>query len=445
MSSHSHFFMIGAASLLLTASLAAQIQLSPNPKPPPPDESQAVSAGPSAAAAWDPSLSPAERAITVLRKQIAAAPNSHSAYAELAIALARRARETSDTAYYQQAEEAIARSLAIRTDNFEALKARAWVLLGRHEFAKALEVATRLNQQRPDDVMVYGFLTDANVELGNYKQAEAAAQWMLDLRPGNLPALTRAAYLRELFGDLNGSLDLMNMAYNQTQFTENEERAWILSQIAHLQLAAGQYRPAEQALQLALRQFPDYHYALGNLGRVRMAEKRYNDAAELFARRAKRAPHAENLFELGAALQLAGRKDEARRVFAEFEAKALKESLIADNSNHELVFYYADFADQPAEALRIAQAEYGRRKDVFTSHALAWALYRNGQFADARRVIDGALAVGVRDSSIFYHAGLIAAKLGDQKAAGEFLRKSAELNSTSSGDAQLALAQLPGR
>ena len=31
---------------------------------------------------------------------------------------------------------------------------------------------------------------------------------MLDLRPGNLPGLTRAAYLRELFGDLDGSVEL---------------------------------------------------------------------------------------------------------------------------------------------------------------------------------------------------------------------------------------------
>ena len=77
------------------------------------------------------------------------------------------------------------------------------------------EEAKKLNKRMPDDVMIYGFLTDANVELGNYKDAETAAQSMLDLRPGNLPALTRAAYLRELFGDIDGSLELMNMAYNR--------------------------------------------------------------------------------------------------------------------------------------------------------------------------------------------------------------------------------------
>ena len=64
-------------------------------------------------------------------------------------------------------------------------------MLGRHEFTAALEAAKKLSQKMPDDVMLHGFLTDANVELGNYKEAEVAAQWMLDLKPGNTPGLTR--------------------------------------------------------------------------------------------------------------------------------------------------------------------------------------------------------------------------------------------------------------
>lgn len=80
------------------------------------------------------------------------------------------------------------------------------MLLGRHEFAEALALARTLSEQVPDDLLVYGFLTDAHAELGQYKEAEEACQWMLDLRPGNIPALTRAAYLRELFGDIEGAI-----------------------------------------------------------------------------------------------------------------------------------------------------------------------------------------------------------------------------------------------
>ena len=62
----------------------------------------------------------------------------------------------------------------------------------------------------PDDVLVYGFLVDGYTELGRYADAEKAAQWMLDIRPGNVPALTRASHLRELFGDHEGAVELMD-------------------------------------------------------------------------------------------------------------------------------------------------------------------------------------------------------------------------------------------
>ena len=110
-----------------------------------------------------------------------------------------------------------------------------------------LEEAQKLNKKMPDDVMVWGFLTDANVELGNYKDAENAAQWMLNLRPGNLPALTRAAYLRELFGDPEGALELMQMALDSTPPSEVEDRAWITTQMAHLKLAEGKTEQAEES------------------------------------------------------------------------------------------------------------------------------------------------------------------------------------------------------
>ncbi len=100
--------------------------------------------------------------------------------------------------------------------------------------------------------MTYGFLTDANVELGNYKDAETACQRMLDLRTGNLPGITRAAYLRELFGDVDGSLELMNMAFQSTPPTQAEDGAWILTQMAHLDLTIGNLDQSEKLLHQAL-------------------------------------------------------------------------------------------------------------------------------------------------------------------------------------------------
>jgi tetratricopeptide (TPR) repeat protein len=360
---------------------------------------------------------PAETAIEKAQAEVAKHPDHAAYYNVLAMAYARRAREISDVQYYAKAEETLKRSFALAPDNYDGLKTQAWLELGRHEFAKALETATKLNLKVPDDVIVYGYLADANTELGNYKEAVAAAQWMLDLRAGNIPGLTRAGYQRELHGNIPGALELMQMAYGSTPSAETEDRAWLLTQMAHLSFIAGDRSKAEGYANGALAIFPDYHYALGTLAQVRIAQKRYDDAVTLLRKRYAGAPHAENLFALAEALELAGHTEEASKAFAEFERKSLAETNIADNSNHELIAYYVDDAHQPKKALEVAQREIARRRDVFTLDCYAWALAANGEYAAANAQIQKALQVGVKDPKILAHASFIAEHLSETAQA----------------------------
>jgi tetratricopeptide (TPR) repeat protein len=389
-------------------------------------------------------LSPVAQSIAAARKAISDKPMEYPGYNLLATALVRRAQETSDVSFYAQAEDAVKKSLQIAPNNFETEKIQVSILLGEHEYPAALEVAKALNNRVPDDVMVYGLLTDASVELGNYKDAEDSAQWMLNLRPGNLPALIRAARLRELFGDAEGAYELMEMAYQSTPPTETVERASLLTQMGHLRLASGSTDAGEKLFQQALASDPSYPSALGNLAQVRITQKHYAEAVVLLRQRYQDVPRAENLYDLAEALQLAGHDGEAKKLFAEFETKALVDSSKRLTSNRELVFYYADHAHQPAKALQVAKQEYAWRHDVYTLDAYAWALHVNGQDAEARKQIEAALAVGIRDSTIFAHAGEIALKLGDRAAARNYLQEAVSLHAIGSEHAQLVLAQVLG-
>ena len=390
-------------------------------------------------------LSPAERSIAQASRMIEKNPRNYAAYNALALAQSRRARETSDVNFYAQAEETLKKSFEISPGNFDGERIRVRLLLGRHEFAAAREEAQKLNKRVPDDVMVYGFLSDATAELGNYEEAEKAAQLMLDLRPGNLPAMTRAAYLRRLFGDVDGALELLHMALESTPPGETEDQAWILSQIGHLQLSEGKLAEAESSLQQALTLFPGYHYALGNLSKVKIEQKKYNEAVSLLKQRYQTAPHAENLYDLAEALELAGQSSDAQNAFAQFETKSLAESNKTDNSNRELVFYYADHAKRPANALEVARREFAWRHDVYTLDAYAWALHVNGRDQEASAQIERALAVGVRDAKLFRHAGEIALALGDRSTAEHYLTLSSELKAPGSEEARMLLAGFSGK
>jgi tetratricopeptide (TPR) repeat protein len=389
-------------------------------------------------------LSPGAQSIAAARKAISDKPMEYAGYNLLSTALVRLAQETSDISFYAQAEEAVKKSLEIAPNNFETEKIQVSILLGGHEYSAALEAAKTLNKRVPDDVMVYGLLTDASVELGNYKDAEDSAQWMLNLRPGNLPALTRAARLRELFGDTEGAYELMEMAYQSTPPTETGERASLLTQMGHFRLASGSTDVGEKLFQQALASVPSCPSALGNLAQVRITQKRYAEAVVLLQQRYQGVPRPENLYDLAEALQLAGHDGEAKKLFAEFETKALAESSKRLNSNRELVFYYAAQAHQPAKALQVAKQEYAWRHDVYTLDAYAWALHVNGQDAEARKQIEAVLAVGIRDSTIFAHAGEIALKLGDRATARNYLQEAVSLHAIGSEHAQLVLAQVSG-
>jgi tetratricopeptide (TPR) repeat protein len=384
-------------------------------------------------------LSPAEKSIAKAKEVIAKDPKNFEGYNALALALSRRARETSDPDYYTQAEKALEQSFRISPNNFDGSRTKVWLLLGKHEFAAARKEAIALNARMADDPMTYAFLTDANIELGNYKEAETAAQTLLDIRPGTLPGLTRAAYLRELFGDVDGALDLMSMALESTSPNEVEDRAWIAVQMAHLNLSVGRIDKAETLCRQALQLFPNYHYALANLAKVRIQQQRYPEAVDLLRKRYEQAAHAENMFDLAEALTLAGRNDEAKTAFAEFEHKSLLETDRADNSNHELVMYYADYAHDPVKALQVAQREYDRRKDVFTLDHYAWALHVNGRDREARQQVEAALAVGTHDARMLDHAGEIALALQDTGAARKFLVESITLHTIGSGRADTVL------
>lgn len=371
---------------------------------------------------------PAERRVAAAERRIAANAAAADAHSDLAVALAQRARETADPAYYDRADAAADRALALAPGHAAATRVRIWTLLGRHEFSAARDAAEALRRHAPDDPQVYAFLVDAYTELGDYPAAEAAAQRLLDLRPGSVAALTRAAYLRELFGDPAGALELMATAYDRVAAAEIEDRAWILTQVAQLHRTAGRLDAADTALATALALVPGYHYALGQLAQVRLAQGDAGTAITLLERRYRAAPHPENLYDLARALHAGGRTRDARVAFEEFERAARTERDRADNANHELVYYYVDYARRPAAAAAVAAAELRRRRDVRTLEACGWALAATGQLRAARACIDDAIAVGIRDAELYYRAGNIARRQGDANAARGLLRESLAIN-----------------
>jgi tetratricopeptide (TPR) repeat protein len=374
---------------------------------------------------------PAQQSISAAQLQINADPKKVSAYNQLALAYLRRSRETADLKYLKDAETALDQGLKLDTSDFQLQRTRVALLLARHEFVQAKEKATSLHLRTPDDVMTYGYIAEADIALGDYPDAERNAQWMMDLRPYNTPALLLGATLRNLYGDTRGAIEFLNRAFAQTSPAEVEEQAWIANQIAVIEIDSGQNDAANQILEQADRIFPRYVYTVENSARLRTAQKRVDDTLLLWMQAVQLDSNPHVLYELARAQEASGHSSEARPTYAQFEKLATDPATATHEAKLDLIQMYASNPTHTADALRLAQREMEARQDLWTLDAYAWALYANTRFQDADAAVQKALAVGIQSAQIFNHAGHIAQKLNHAEDAARCFQLAMQSNPTS--------------
>ncbi len=354
-------------------------------------------------------------------------PKETASWNMLAVGYMRKLREAGDPGYALRAEQAIRRALALDPRDPDAPRLLAWVVLVKHEFADALRQAEALVWGTPDDDRLYGILGDAEIELGRYSEARAAFQRMLDLKPG-LAAYTRAAYLRELHGDVPGAIQLMNFAVDATTPRDRENLAWTRVQLGNLYFNHGNPTRAEEQYAEALRAYPGYLYAEAGLGNVRAAQGRLTESAQLYEQAMAAIPLPEMAATLGDIYTRTGRHDDAERQYALVEYIGRLTQLNQVVYNRDLAYFFADHDRQIDQAVVLAEREAALRHDVYTSDTLAWAYYKAGRHGDASRIIARALELGTQDARLFYHAGMIAWTRGDRPQAKAFLAKALQTN-----------------
>ena len=337
------------------------------------------------------------------REAVQKFPQNASAHAKLAAALIDADDGPASSGTLEEAQQEIGLALKYDPKNLEAAAVECSLYLKRHEFEKALEAARDTNRKIPDDVRFYGLVADADIELGNYPDAEQATQWMLNLRPGNTPALLHTARLREIYGDLEGAEQVLEQALEQTAPFQSRERASDAVHMAHLAYLRGDLDRAWQWAERSLQWSPGFGEALTEEAAIEVHRGHAEHAVSLLQDRYATTRDPRYLFRLGQALEAAGKGAEATGAFQQFEAAALKASPGEDNANRELILYYIDVAHKPQDALRIAKAEALVRHDVMTMDAYAWALYAAGDRSEARKQIAQVVSVGTKEPEILEH------------------------------------------
>ncbi|HKV37256.1 MAG TPA: tetratricopeptide repeat protein [Pyrinomonadaceae bacterium] len=370
--------------------------------------------------------SKADQRIVRAQQLIERTPNAE-AYNQLAAAYMQKARETSDFSFNAHASEAINQSLAIENDNYDALKLRAKLELTYHRFAEALETARRAQNFRNDDHDVWGQITDALVELGDYKGAVEAAQRMADLRPDS-SAYARVSYLRSLHGDTEGAIEAMNLAVKSADPNDPEGVAWCHVQLGNELLNAGRPEAAERQFDEALQIFPNHRLAIEGKGRAKIASGNFQEAIAIYEREQAKNPSADTAAVLGDLYTKFGKTDLAKSQYEQFE-RLERDNAELERSWRHMINFWLDHDRNLVDSLTLANREYEARKDIFTCDTLAWALFKTGKVQEAKTLIDEALRTGTKDARINFHAGVIYKSLNLRAKAVQHLRLGAAINS----------------
>jgi tetratricopeptide (TPR) repeat protein len=353
-----------------------------------------------------------------LLAKLRADPTDQKSRLLLAEAYMQEGRVTGNHPYYDAAAmQLLQEVLKAEPESFEALCCQASLSLTQHHFSQGLALAEQAQAINPNSGYVYGLLTDANVELGNYDQAVKMADKMNQVRP-DLTAYARVSYLREIHGDLPGAIQAMDMAV-KAGYPGLEQTEWSRVALGHLYEVSGKLDQAQGYYQQALTLRPNYAYALAGLARVAAARKDYTTAINNL--NLARATVKDYAFtdELVDVYRLNHQPAEAAKM-AQESVSMLADAAKQANDNEELGHYtdrelaYAYLkTNELDKALEHAKIEYARRPDnIDVNETLAWVYYKRGEYAEAQKYMQVARRTNSQNPVLLCRAGLILSKTG---------------------------------
>jgi hypothetical protein len=455
--------LLAGAIVVVVASYGLAAWHGPAPSPAGQVAGAAVAGGPGAAAAPPPAVAIAAPGGTVLTfdglEQIDHAigiwtgnlnreTRDFFASDNLGLLYEARARLTGDVQDYDRARQAMEHTLAIVPADNTARVVHARVLASLHDFPAALAEAQAIVRADPTQLAALGTLGDAELELGDVAAAAASYAALAKAAPGNEAVDARLSRLAFIEGHPEQARQLAQRAYDEAvaHGTTGTGLSWYAYVLGTLATTAGEPADALAWFQKAASDWPGSFLALGGEARAEAALGQTAAAIRDDLASIAISPQPDTLAQLGDLYGLEGQAKLADQQYATVEAIGQLQ-LTAQVFNRQLALFSINHDHDAAQALTLAQNELALRKDVYGYDTVAWALLANGRAAEADTAMRQALAFGTQDPLLEYHAGMIAAALGETSQARQLLSEAlgatGGLDPLATSHAEAAVAALP--
>ena len=354
-----------------------------------------------------------DRDIEFYSRRLVEDPASAADRVTLAKLFFTRSRISGSETDLTRAEELARESIAERTQrNSQAFELLASILMARHEFREARMIAARVDSLNPGNHSHLALLGEIELELGDY---EAAAKHFgaIQYDGRNFTTGARLARWYELTGRLGKARTFLKQSILKVDRRDDlprEQVAWFHYRLGDLELRAGNTAAADSSFIRSLQRNPEDPRALGGLARSAFARGDWKRAVEFGERATAAQLDPGTLGIVSAAYNRLGNTEQAASYAKAMSASALEQPGPIHRAWGLFLLDYGTASDR-ARVLELARLELKDRQDIYGYDLLAWALYRNGHVAQARKEMKLALAHGTEDVMLAEHAKAIGVSL----------------------------------
>lgn len=301
----------------------------------------------------------------------------------------------------------------VSLQRFQEGRAPADLERAERALARALELA-------PENPQVLMLAARAARQAGDLDAAAAQLDRLRRLEPGNVEVLLQQALLAERMGKIESALALAGQAAEQRPSTS------LLLNVSDVFARLGKTAEARRHIDRALERSPRSFGALSRLAQLELTGANFERAAALYAQLVERSPEAAEQTNLGTALMMLGRFEEAAGQFRKVAedspssphaALSLADTLELAGRSDEAAAHYRRVielvaADQQPEKLESVKAQ---------------ALAHLGQREEAVAAIQQALRLDPDNAWLAYEAALVFSLVGDHSSASWNARRARQL------------------
>jgi tetratricopeptide (TPR) repeat protein len=322
------------------------------------------------------------------------------------------ARVTGEHPYYYNAalvtlDETLKDTAKLTQDqHFTALFYKSTVQLSQHKFNDALATGNKALALNNVNSGIYGVLVDANVEIGNYDAAVKNCDKMISIRP-DLRSYSRISYLREIYGDMKGSISSMEQAI-EAGAPYSEYKCWTIVTMGKMLENHNQLDSAMAYYQFATQERENYPFGVAGMASVEGKLGHYAKADSLYSVALKAVPEISFVMDQARLYQKQGKTAEVQKLIPEIESMFKEDLQSGHNVNLEYAFFLLDFKKDFNEALALGLKELKLRpNNIDVNRLLAFAYYGKGDQANAAKHIQKAMKTHKQEGELYCISGLI--------------------------------------